>query len=313
MRERPKKKQAGFYGTLRTVLVTLLLVAIVWVISLAWNTLGKKTCEVSYTIAETGYTGSAPATRKFEPGDEVVVRAAELELNGKKIIGWRDTTGVVDYVSDVFKNGTVFIMPEDDVVFEAVWEEETEPEENDDSTTSEKDDGKEIFYISAGKDYVNVRDNHGYDSKVIAKISDSSTKIEYSGKYEEVYDEDEEKSYDWYYVSIPSKDIKGWIRSDLLSKSSGSSSSSEKGGSSSSGEKYLKSHKYDVALMYKEADSSSGVVEKIEDEETIFYFNNKSEDVTDDNGTKTTWYYVKNSSSGKSGWVDSKRLEHVTD
>lgn len=313
-----KKRKNSSYNTICTILGTLLVVAVVWVISLAWNTLGRKTNEVSYSAGENEIVGSVPATRKFEPGDEVVVRAAEISMSGKEFAGWKDANGVLDVASDILVNGTVFIMPETDVVLEAVWEEDSKTDEDDaasENTTSGKTDSDaEIFYINAGKDYVNVRNNHGYDSNVIAKISDTNTKIEYNGKYEAVYDEDEGKSYDWYYVEIPSKDIKGWIRSDLLSKASEKTSKTDTDNSTvadDDGEKYLKSHKYDVALMHENADSSSDVIEKIEDEETILYFNNQSKETTDSDGDKTTWYFVKNSESGNSGWVNAKRLEHA--
>ncbi len=313
-----KKRRNNSYNTICTILGTLLVVAIVWVISLAWNTIGKKVNEVSYSAGETEFAGSLPASRKFEPGDEVVVRAAEFSAADKEFVGWKDANDVLDYASDILVNGTVFIMPEADVLLEAVWEDDTAADDTVASNTAsgKSDSNAEIYHINAGKDYVNVRDNHGYDSKVIAKISDTDVDIEYNGEFEEVYDEDDEKSYDWYFVEIPSKDIEGWIRSDLLTKASSKSASKSDSTESaeeddSNGEKYLKSHKYDVALMHEDANSSSDVLEKIEDDETILYFNNKSEETTDSDGDTTTWYFVKNSESGKSGWIDSKRLMHA--
>lgn len=312
-----KKKKSNFYGTLCTVLTTLLIVAIIWVISLIFSTVGKKTYSVTYSAGEGEFVGTVPATRKFEPGDEVVVRLGDISASDKEMVGWRDLDGVIDYIDEILPVGTVFIMPEADVTLEVAWDDDVpkKTEANDNDSDDEKSDSNaEIYYKQASKDYINVRDKHGYDSEVIAKISDGNTKIEYTGKYEEVYDEDEEKSYDWYFVKIPSKDIEGWIRSDLLTKSKSTESSDKKTeteDNSGSGEKYLKSHKYDVALMREEPDSYSEVVEKIEDDETILYFNNLSEDVVDDDGDTVTWYHIKNSDSGKSGWVEAKRLQRV--
>ncbi len=323
------RRKKSSYDTIVTIISTLLVVAIVWVISLAWSTLGRHSISVSYTAGTTDFIGAVPSTRKFEPGEEVVVRAGDISKSGTKFLGWKDVNGVIGYAEDILVNGAVFKMPEADVVLEAVWEGENAIPANSEAVTentpadasseapADTSDTTVIYKINSGTDSINVRDKHGYDSKVIAKISDSSVKIEYSGKYEELYEEESDKTYDWYYVEIPSKNVSGWIRSDLITRAdnqAGSETTSSKASASSdddSGEKYLKSDKYDVALMYAEADDDSDIVEKIEDDEIILYFNNESEEITDEDGDKTTWYHVKNSSSGKTGWIDAKRLQEA--
>ncbi len=297
MRKKAKKRHTSF-DTLCTVLITLLVVAIVFVFTYSWRTLGFSSHTVSYSSAETDIIGSLPEDRKFDKGDEVVVRAGSFTREDYTFVGWKDVNNVTGYTGSVLPNGTVFVMPDGDVAFEAVWKETAPVIEEDNTETT--DDTTEVFYKKDGKDYVNVRSDYNYTSEVVTKVTKSNTEIHYSGKSETVYDEDDYTNYTWYYVTIPDLNEEGWIRSDMLSK---------KADSKSKEKSFVKSSKVEVLSLYKEADSSSDIIGEVEDDETILYFNGESEKTTDKNGNSVTWYLVKDSSTGRSGWTKYTNLE----
>lgn len=205
----------------------------------------------------------------------------------------------------------MFIMPDADVVLEPVWEAaESAPEADDsekkssDKKSSEKS-GVTVFTKKESKDYINIRSTYGYDGEVVTKVSDNSTELEYSGKSESIYDEDDLKTYTWYYVSIPSKDKEGWVRSDMLS--GGESDADDKDGDS-----YVKSEEYDSVALRESADADAEVRAEVEDDETELIFTGKTKESEDKNGKTTVWYYVKDSSTGSSGWVEKSKLRHVS-
>lgn len=300
MRKKAKRRNTSF-DTFCTVLITLLIVAIVFVVLYGWRTLGFSSYTVSYSTEYTDITGVLPDDRKFEPGDEVVVRAGSFTKENYTFVGWKDVDNSIEYSSAILENGVVFIMPESDVTLEAVWEENTKAEENkennDNSSSSESN--VEIFFKKDGKDYINVRADHNYTSEVVTKVIDKDTEIRYSGKSENVYDEDDYTTYTWYYVTIPELKKEGWIRSDMLSK---------KGGADDE-ESFLKSSKIEVLSLYKNPDSSSDIIAEIDDDETILYFNGETDETTDKNGKKVTWYLVEVSDSNRSGWVKFEDLD----
>ncbi len=321
MNRTTKKKKQKPFQTLYTVVITLFFVAIVFVFGYAWNTLGFGTHTVSYQTQDTDVTGALPERRRFEKGDEVVVRAGVISRKDYSFAGWKDINGVIENSGEILKNGTVFIMPDKDVLFEAVWEEESitgaQNDVDTNSDTSSKTNDK-IYLKKSGKDYINVRKDPDHDSDVVTKVSDSKTEIHYTGKSESVFSEDDNKSYTWYYVSIPSLDEEGWIRSDMLSKASGNSSKEDNAdddkteGKSTKTETYLKSMKYDAISLYKEADSSSGLVARIDDDEASLYFNGKTEETKDTDGNTITWYFVE-TDQGEGGWVQKSRIEHLSE
>ncbi len=312
MSKKNKQKRNTFFQTLFTVLVTLLVVAVITVISYGFRTLGFSAHTVSYTSAETESVGILPEKRQFEKGDEVVVRAGNISKKDSVFLGWKDVNSVIASAPNgVLENGAVFIMPDKDVVLEAVWEEKASSSDNEspnptDKTSTGSSSSKEIFHKRADKDYINIRSDYGHDSEVVTKIRSSDTELEYSGKSHDLFDEDDQKTYTWYYVTVPSDDSEGWVRSDMLD-----SNEKDKSTDSSNDEKYdtyIKSDKYDIISMFEEPDSSSKVVEKITDDKTELYFTNKTKKTEDSDGKTTTWYNV-DSQSGKSGWVQSQKVE----
>lgn len=305
MKQKSKNKKRNFFRTLCTVLVTLLFAAIIGVFSYAWKTLGLSSHTVSYSSTDSDVTGILPEERKFESGDEVVVRAGSLNKPNSTFLGWKDVNNSIQSSAAILANGTVFIMPDKDVVLEPVWEENKQTQDNTQTPKKENNssaENKEIYIKKDGKDYINIRSSYGHDAQIVTKVYDSDTEMEYSGKSETVYDEDDLKSYTWYYVSIPAEDKEGWVRSDMVSKPSESSQEDET---------YLKASKYETITMYEEADSSSGVIEKIDNDETALYFSGKTKETEDENGNTTSWYYMKNSDTGESGWIEKEKLEHV--
>ena len=300
MRKKAKRRSTSF-DTFCTVLITLLIVAIVFVILYGWRTLGFSSYTVSYSTEYTDITGVLPDDRKFEPGDEVVVRAGSFTKENYTFVGWKDVDNSIEYSSAILENGVVFIMPESDVTLEAVWEENTKAEENKENndTSSSSESNVEIFFKKDGKDYINVRADHNYTSEVVTKVTDKDTEIRYSGKSENVYDEDDYTTYTWYYVTIPELKKEGWIRSDMLSKK----------GCADDEESFLKSSKIEVLSLYKNPDSSSDIIAEIDDDETILYFNGETDETTDKNGKKVTWYLVEVSNSKRSGWVKFEDLD----
>lgn len=308
-----KRKTKKPFGTVYTVLVTLIIAAIIGVVIYAWNVLGFSAHSVSYSTSDSGVSGILPEERDFKAGDEVVVRAGSVSRIGYEFVGWSDVNGAIANNPGTLENGAVFIMPDADVVLEPVWEAiESEEEDDDEASKSEssasgKKSNTAIYAKKDGKDYINIRSTYGYDGEVVTKVSDSDTKIEYSGKSQTVYDEDDLKNYTWYYVSIPSKDKEGWVRSDMVTEvSSGSKSSSDE-------ESYVKSDSYDTISLYESADSDSEVRAEIDDDETALIFTGKTKDAENSSGKTVTWYYVKDSSTGISGWVEKSKIQHVSD
>ena len=260
MKQKSKNKKRNFFRTLCTVLVTLLFAAIIGVFSYAWKTLGLSSHTVSYSSTDSDVTGILPDERKFESGDEVVVRAGSLNKPNSTFLGWKDVNNSIQSSAAILANGTVFIMPDKDVVLEPVWEENKQTQDNTQTPKKENNssaENKEIYIKKDGKDYINIRSSYGHDAQIVTKVYDSDTEMEYSGKSETVYDEDDLKSYTWYYVSIPAEDKEGWVRSDMVSKPSESSQEDET---------YLKASKYETITMYEDAYSSSGVIEKIDND-----------------------------------------------
>ena len=156
-----------------------------------------------------------------------------------------------------------------------------------------------------GQDHVNLRASCDYESDVLAKIDDSDIKIEYYGEHKDLHEEDEQTTYTWYYVKVPSLKKEGWIRSDLLSEYSApkADDSEEK--------TYLMSSEYDSIKMYEDADSSSKIIETIEDNEISLTFLDKTKKTTNDDGDTITWYYVKNSDTGKKGWIEKDKMQYI--
>lgn len=306
MRKKAKRRSTSF-DTFCTVLITLLLVAIVSVVLYGWRTLGFSSYTVSYSTEETDISGILPEDRKFEAGDEVVVRAGTFKREGYTFLGWKDVDNAIEYKGALLENGVVFIMPDSDVILEAVWEETTEPQEltktEENSKTSASEPEFEIFFKKDGKDYVNVRADYSYTAEVVTKVVDNDTEIRYSGKSKNVYDEDDYTTYTWYFVTIPELKEEGWIRSDMLSK---------KGGNNKK-ENFLKSSDIEVLSVYRSPDSSSDIISEIDNDETILYYNGEKEEVTDKNGKKVTWYLVEMSDSKRSGWVKYDELDAFED
>lgn len=311
MRKSSKKKNSGRFQTLFTVLVTLLVVAIVIVFIYAWHILGFSSYSVSYSSSYSDIAGIFPEKRNFNSGDEVVVRAGSITRQGSEFIGWRDVHGVIESTGGILENGTVFIMPKNDVLLEAVWDDDLENEQDSensddltDETASSETSEAVIYYKKSGKDYINVRSSYNYNSEVVTKISDSDMKIEYYGKSENLYDEDDRTTYTWLFVKIPELEKEGWIRSDMLSKEP----DSEKAETTKS-DIYLKSANHDSIKMYKEADSASDVLENIEDDEITLLFKGETKNTTESDGNTVTWYLIENSSSGKTGWIEKDKLQ----
>lgn len=303
-----KKKSPKPFHTLLTVLVTVLVISVAGVFWYGWHTLGFSSYAVSYSSSDSDVIGKFPEKRNFEAGEEVVVRAGAFSRPSYKFIGWKDVNGVIESTGGTLENGTVFIMPKNDVVLEAVWEEENNAEETvssqENTSPAKKDSAKDkptIFIKKENKDYINVRSSYGYDSEVVTKISDSDTEIEYSGKSENLYDEDDLKTYTWYFVNIPSLNKEGWIRSDMLTELSDSSDSNV----------YLMSSKYNSVTMYEDPDTVSDAVEKITDNETSLYFLGETDKSKSSDGDTVEWYLMENNESGKTGWVQKDRLQKV--
>ncbi len=306
-----KRRSKKTFGTLYTVLVTLLFAAIIVVVLYAWRTLGLSAHSVSYSSTESDVVGTLPEKRDFEAGDEVVVRAGSFTRKDYTFAGWKDVNGAIANNTGTLENGAVFIMPDSDVVLEPIWEAAEPAPTEETTTTKDSKSNVSVYTKKEGKDYINIRSTYGYDGKVVTKVSDSDTKIEYSGKSESIYDDDDKKTYTWYYVNIPSKEKEGWVRSDMLSETSSSSSASSSS-SNSSDETYVKSQKYDSVSLYQSADANSETVSTIDNEETALIFTGKTKDAENSSGNTVTWYFVKDSSTGKSGWIEKSKIQHVS-
>lgn len=306
------KKKSSAYKIFLAVLITTLVYSFIALIIFGWNAFELSSHRVYYTSSQTDIIGIFPKNIKFRPGEEVVVRAGSISKKNTEFIGWKDVDNVIKGSGGILENGDVFIMPNADVHLETVWaDENTKTQKLVDSyaveKSSKKDENAKIFQIK-GTDYVNLRSSSNYDGDVITKISDPDTKIEYYGEHEEIYDEDDETTYTWYYVEVPSLGKGGWIRSDLLSEYK---SESKKESQKEKEKIYLMSSKYDSINMYKEADSSSKKVETIEDNEISLIFLDDTKKTTDDDGDTTTWYYIENSETGKKGWIEKNKLQYI--
>lgn len=303
------KKKSSTYKIILAVLITTLVYSCIFLIVYGWNALKLSYHKVYYTSSQTDIIGIFPETRKFKPGEEVVVRAGSISKKDTDFIGWKDVDNVIQSSGGILENGAVFIMPDNDVHLETVWaDDNTKTKKLLDSYAvekpSKKDEKATIFKIK-GKDYVNLRSSSDYDSDVLAKISDPDIEIEYYGEHKDIYDEEEETTYTWYYVEVPSLGKGGWIRSDLLSEYKPESKKE------SSQKIYLMSSKYDSIDMYKEADTSSKTIETIEDNEISLIFLDKTKKTTNDDGDTVIWYYIKNSETGNKGWIEKNKMQYI--
>lgn len=322
MRKKSRNRHHSGFSTLLAVLVTLLIVGIVGVVVYGWHALGFSSYSVSYSSPDTDIIGAFPDKRNFDAGDEVVVRAGSISKKDSEFLGWKDVHGVIEGIGEVLENGAVFTMPEHDVLLEAVWEEEDKAsDKKSDNKKSGSDDKGDIYVKKPEKDYINVRSTYTYDCELVAKITDGDTQIKHTGKIEEVYDEDDLKTYSWYEVTIPSLDKEGWIRSDMLTKYTGSAKSDSEDSDSEESENsdseetkeviYVKSSSYNSIRMYEEPDIDSEVIEKVTDDELALYFRDDTKKTTDDEGETTTWYFVEDSETGNTGWIQGDRLQKV--
>ena len=214
--KKTKKKTYSLYKLILTALITALSVGGICLIIYAWNLFGFSSHEVYYTSDSSNIIGSFPASRKFRPGDEVVVRAGSISRRNYRFIGWKDKNNVIENSGGIFEGGHVFIMPDGDVCFEAVWEEINPNNDDPDTPSSPQSSEPLIFNKVKNKDYINLRSSCDYNGEVLAEISDSDIDIEYYGKSQSIYDESSETVYIWYFVKIPSLNEEGWIRSDML-------------------------------------------------------------------------------------------------
>ncbi len=300
-----KKKSSDAYQTFLTVLITLLSVAIILVLFYAWRALGISSHTVTYTSNQGGIIGTLPEVRQFDAGDEVVVRSGGISRKGYEFVGWRDVHGVIEATGGILENGSVFKMPKSDVLLEAVWEDLSG--ESPDATvdtpteTQEPESDKLIatFMKNPEKTYVNVRDNYGYEGEVVCKLSDSSMKVNYYGKAENLFDEDDQTTYTWFFVEIPDLKKEGWIRSDMLEDYE---ETKEK--------VYVMASGRDEISLYEDADLNSDIKETVTDNEITFTYKSKSTSETTD-GEEFEMYLVENNESGKTGWVKKSHLQEI--
>lgn len=300
-----KRKNGGSYQTFLTVLITLLSVAIVLVVFYAWKALGISSHTVTYTSNQGGIIGTLPEIRQFDIGEEVVVRSGGISRKGYEFVGWRDVYGVIESTGGILENGSVFKMPKSDVLLEAVWEDPSAPvpdateEVIDEPKAEEGSHLVATFMKNPDKTYVNVRDNFGYEGEVVCKLSDSSMKVNYYGKAENLFDEDDQTTYSWFYVEIPDMNKEGWIRSDMLEDYE---ETKEK--------IYVMVSGRDEIYLYEDADLNSDVKETVTDNEITFTYKSKSTSETDD-GEEVEMYLVENNDSGITGWVKKSHLQEI--
>lgn len=300
---RPQKRKGS--DTLLTVLITLLSVAIVLVVFYAWRALGISSHTVTYTSNQGGIIGTLPEVRQFDAGEEVVVRSGGISRKGYEFVGWKDVHGVIKSTGGILENGAVFKMPKSDVLLEAVWEDPSGdmPDATEEITTEteEKEYGDLIatFMKNPDKTYVNVRDNFGYEGEVVCKLSDSKMKVNYYGQAENVFDEDDQTTYTWFYVEIPDMNKKGWVRSDMLEDFA-----------EIKDKMYVMASSKDEISLYEDADLNSDIKETISDNEITFTYKSKTTTQTDD-GEEVEMYLVKNNDSGSTGWIRKSHLQEI--
>lgn len=303
---RPQKRRNNdAYQTFLTVLITLLAVAIVLVLFYAWKALGISSHTVTYTSNQGGIIGALPEVRQFDAGDEVVVRSGGISRKGYEFVGWKDVHGVIEASGGILENGSVFKMPKSDVLLEAVWEDPTGemPDATENLTEESEDpDAKTLigtFMKNPDKTYVNVRDNYGYEGEVVLKLSDSKVKVNYYGKAENVFDEDDQTTYTWFYVEIPEMKKEGWVRSDMLEDYEEVKETI-----------YVMASNREEISLYEDADLNSDIKETVSDNEITFTYKSKTTTETTD-GDEVEMLLVENNESGNTGWVKKSHLQEI--
>ena len=103
----------------------------------------------------------------------------------------------------------------------------------------------------------------------------SKVKVNYYGKAENVFDEDDQTTYTWFYVEIPEMKKEGWVRSDMLEDYEEVKETI-----------YVMASNREEISLYEDADLNSDIKETVSDNEITFTY--KAKTTTETTAVTTT-------------------------